>query len=57
MTLFLILKNQSIWTMKITLLYGQINDSFKGHFPFLGYYLGYKYASNRIIFSMHKFIS
>ena len=33
-TLLLILKNQSIWRIKIILLYRRIKDSFKGHFLF-----------------------
>ena len=32
-TLYLILKNQTIWPIKIM----QIKDSLKGHFLFLGY--------------------
>ena len=36
-TLFLILKNQSIWPIKITLLYMWIQDSFKGYVLFIGY--------------------
>ena len=37
-TLFLILQNQSIWPIKIILLYRQIKDSFRGCFLFLGYW-------------------